>query len=181
MSNLFHSFTRLREPLSDNEYLYLLLEPVFIYGVTFGIFVLIIAYFFKHTPFQILSLALIALSSLTIFPYLSMRENVQDRIEQVYHIESPTRASDFMRNTTSRKSKLWLYLVVAITAIFAAIIRPRRNRLGLLFAILCVSFGIINIQYSLWMHYQDALFSHPHLKKSDSPVQQRLKNNSTNQ
>jgi len=175
MSNLFQSFYKLRDPFLDSEYLYLLLEPLFIYGIGLGIIALIIAYSFNNTPFQILALALIALSSLMIFPYLSMRDNAQDRIEQVYHVESPTRAADFKDNTDNRKAKLWLYLVVAITATFAAIIRPRRNRLGLLFAILCTAFGTATIQYSLWMHYQEALFSQPHLKKNDSPVQQRLK------
>ncbi len=181
MSDLLQSFTRLSVPLRDSEYLYLLLEPAFIYGITLGIIALITAYFFKHTPFQILALVLIAVSSLTIFPYLSMRENVQDRIEQVYHLEAPTRARDFKENTVNRKAHLWLYLVVAITATFAAIIRPRRNRLGLLFTLLCIAFATVCIQYSLWMHYQDALFSQPHLKKNDSPVQQRLKDNSTNE
>ena len=145
------------------------------YGIAIGLVALILAYFFKHTPFQILALVLIALSSLTIFPYLSMRQKAQDRIEKVYRIESPTRADDFKNNTANRKAHLWLYLVTAITAGTTAIIRPRRNRLGLIFGILCILFGAGTIQYSLRMHYQDALFSQPHLKKSASPVQQRLK------
>lgn len=175
MGNFIQSFSKLQEPFHDSEYLYLLLEPAFTYGIGLGMIALVIAYLFKHTPFQILALALIALSSLTIFPYLSMREKAQDRIEQVYHIEAPSRAEDFKENTTNRKNKLWLYLTVAITASLAAIIRPRRNHLGLLFAVLCIGFGTLTVQFSLWMHYQEALFSQPHLKKNDSPVQQRLK------
>jgi len=180
MNSFFQSFAKLKDPLIDSEYLYLLLEPIFIYGIGLGIIALIIAYVVKNTLFQILALALIALSSLTIFPYLSMRVQSQERIEQVYHVEAPTRAADFKNNTDNRKAKLWLYLVVATTAVFAAIIRPRRNRLGLLFAILCIGFGIITVQYSLWMHYQESLFSQPHLKKNDSPVQQRLKEKEAN-
>ena len=53
-------------------------------------------------------------------------------------------------------------------------IGPRSNRLGMIFAVLCVLFGARTIQYSLQMHYQEALFSQPHLKKNTSPVQQRL-------
>jgi len=175
MTLFFQSFTELRDSLSDGEYLYLLLEPFFIYGIAIGLIALIIAYSINNTPFQILSLVLIALSSLTIFPYLSMRGNALDRIEKVYRIEAPSRADDFKENTANRKAHLWLYLVVAVTAITTAIIRPRRNRLGLIFGILCILFGARAIQYSLWMHYQDALFSQPHLKKNASPVQQRLK------
>jgi len=179
MSNFFQSFSKLKDPLSDSEYLYLLLEPVFIYGITLGLIVFIVSYFIKHTPFQILALVLIMLSSLAIFPYLSMRDKAHDRIEKVYRIEAPSRADDFMENTANRKAHLWLYLTVAVTAGFAATIGPRRNRLGLLFAICCIGFSTLTIQYSLWMHYQDALFSQPHLKKTDPPVQQRLKEKDT--
>jgi len=175
MSHFFQSFRQLKDPLHDNEYLYLLLEPLFMYGIGLGLIGFVIAYFVKNTPFQILTLTLVALSSLTIFPYLSMRQKAEERIEKVYRIESPTRADDFKENTSNRKAHLWLYLVTAITAAFAVMIGPRRNRLGLAFGILCILFGARTIQYSLWMHYQDALFSQPHLKKSASPVQQRLK------
>lgn len=179
MSNFLQSFSKLKGPLSDSEYLYLLLEPVFIYGIAFGLMLFIIAFCIKHTPLQILALATVMLSALAIFPYLSMRDKAHDRIEKVYRIEAPSRADDFMQNTANRKDKLWMYLTVAITAGFAASIGPRRNRLGLLFGILCVAFGSLTIQYSLWMHYQDALFSQPHLKKSEPPVQQRMKEKNT--
>lgn len=175
MNHFFQSFAKLAEPLGDSEYLYLLLEPAFIYGIGLGLIALVIAYFIKNTPFQILALALVALSSLTIFPYLSLREKAQGRIEKVYRIESPTRADDFKENTDQRRAQLWLYLTVAITASAAAMIGPHRNRLGLLLAMVCFGFAAKTIQYSIWMHYQEALFSQPHLKKNDSPVQQRLK------
>lgn len=175
MNNFLQSFSNLQAPLQDSEYLYLLLEPLFIYGISLGLIAFIVAYFINNTPFQILALSLIALSSLTALPYLSLREKAQDRIEQVYHLEAPTRAKDFKNNTAERQAHLWLYLVVAITSAFAAMIGPRRNRLGLLFAILCIGFSIKTIQFNLSMHYQEALFSHPHLKHNDSPVQQRLK------
>jgi hypothetical protein len=175
MNHFSQSFSKLGEPLGDSEYLYLLLEPAFIYGIGLGLIALIIAYCLKNTPFQILALALVALSSLTIFPYLSLREKAQGRIEKVYRIESPTRADDFKENTNQRRAQLWLYLTVAITAGGAAMIGPRRNRLGLLLAIVCFGFAVKTMQSSIWMHYQEALFSQPHLKKNDSPVQQRLK------
>lgn len=175
MNHLSQSFSKLGEPLCDSEYLYLLLEPAFIYGIGLGLIALVIAYFIKNTPFQILALALIALASLTIFPYLSLRENAQERIEKVYRIESPMRADDFKENTTQHRAQLWLYLTVAITASGAAVIGPRRNRLGLLLTLICIGFAIKTVQFSIWMHYQEAIFSQPHLKKNDSPVQQRLK------
>lgn len=175
MSNYFQASAKLGTVFKDSDYLYLLLEPVFIYGITLGLIAFIIAYFIKNTPFQILALSLIALSSLAMFPYLSMRVKAQDRIDQVYHIEAPNHAKNFKENTQQRKSHLWLYVVVTVTAGFAAMIGPRRNRLGLLFAIICLGFAAKSIQFSIWMHYQDALVSHPHLKHNDSPVQKRLK------
>jgi len=175
MNRFPQSFAKLNAALGDGEYLYLLLEPVFIYGTSLGLVALVIAYFIKNTPFQILALTLVALSSLTIFPYLSMREKAQGRIEKVYRIESPTRADDFKENTEQRNAQLWLYLTVALTACAAAMIGPRRNWLGLLLALVCIGFAVRMIEYSIWMHYQEALFSQPHLKKNDPPVQQRLK------
>ncbi len=150
------------------------------FGTAIGLVALIIAYILKNTPFQILALILIALSSLTIFPYLSMRYEALDRIEKVYRIESPTRADDFKKNTANRKGHLWLYLVTSILAGVTAMIGPRRNRLGLIVGIMCILFGVGTIQYSMWMHYQDALYSQPHLKKSVSPVHQRLKDKTPN-
>ncbi len=175
MNRFSQSFAKLSIALGDNEYLYLLLEPVFIYGIGLGLVALVVAYFIKNTPFQILALILLAVSSLTIFPYLSMREKAQGRIDKVYRIESPTRAEDFKENTEQRRAQLWLYLTVALTAGAAALIGPRRNWLGLLMTIVCIGFAINAMQFSIWMHYQEALFSQPHLKKNDSPVQQRLR------
>ncbi|MFK5924328.1 MAG: hypothetical protein QM496_19305 [Verrucomicrobiota bacterium] len=178
MNSFFSSFTELISPLKDGDYLYLLLEPLFIYGITLGALGIIIAYIINNTPFQILTLSLIALSALTIFPYLTLRQKAQQRIEQVYKIEAPARAAQFKEITENRQAHLWLYLVVAITAGFAAMIGPRRNRLGLLFAVVCIVFSGRTILYSLSMHYQDTLIAQAHLKQNQSPVQKRLQDKS---
>lgn len=178
MNSFFSSFAELIAPLREGDYLYLLLEPLFIYGISLGALGIIIAYIIKNTPFQILTLSLIALSALTIFPYLSLRQKAQQRIDQVYKIEAPARAAEFKKITQNRKAHLWLYLVVAITAGFAAMIGPRRNRLGLLFSLVCLVFSGKTVLYSLTMHYQDTLISQTHLKHNQSPVQKRLEDKS---
>ena len=179
MRTFLQFFDELISPLRDLDYLYILLEPVFIYGLLFGLLGLIIAYVINNTPFQILTLSLIALSSITIFPYLSVREKSQQRIEQVYHIDSPNLAEDFRSNTQARQAQLWLYIVVFVTAGFAAMIGPQRNRLGLLFTILCIAFSSRLLQFNLSMHYQETLVFHSHLSKNDSPVQKRLEKKNT--
>ncbi|MCF6313358.1 MAG: hypothetical protein L3J39_12995 [Verrucomicrobiales bacterium] len=181
MSFILASLAQEIAPLGDVEYLYLLLEPIFIYGITLGVISAIIAYFINSTPFQILSLSLIAISALVIFPYLSLREKSQLRIEQVYKIDQPKRATQFQEITQNRQAHRWLYLIVAITGGFAVIIGPRRNRLGLIFAIVCIGFSVKTVIYSLTMHHQDCLLSQPHLQKNQSPVQRRVKEQSTKQ
>lgn len=175
MDFLFSTAVNLAIPPGDSEYLYLLLEPAFVYGIGIGLLFFIVAFCLKSTPLQIMALILVSLSALAIFPYLSMKQSAHQRIEKVYRVEEPGRADDFQENTKARKAYLWLYLTTAITAGISAMIGPRRNRLGLIFALLSILFGAKCVQVSLWMHYQEALFSQPHLKQSSSPVQQRLR------
>lgn len=167
-------------PLRDVEYLHLLLEPVFIYGITLGMISAIIAYFINDTTFQILSLSLIAGSALVIFPYLSLREKSQVRMEQIYKIDQPRRTAQFQEITQNRQAHRWLYLIVAVTGGFAAMIGPRRNRLGLIFAIVCIGFSSKTVLYSLMMHHQDNLLSQPYLQKNLSPLQERVKKHNEN-
>ncbi len=174
MKAFFDKIEKLSSAFGDPEYLHLLLEPVFIYGVGFGVMIYLLSLFLKDPRLQIVALIVIAGSALVILPYQRSREAASERITQVYKIDQPSRAAGFTANTKEWDGKRWVYLLLAGLACAAIFVGPQRNRLGLGLAVGSVLVGSWVIVLSTWMHYQDALVDHPNLKTNRSPVRERV-------
>ncbi|NNE93467.1 MAG: hypothetical protein HKN23_17615 [Verrucomicrobiales bacterium] len=175
MKETFEQLEKLSGALQDVEYQFLILEPILLYGIVFGIIGFIASYFMKADKLQIAALVVIAASSFVFLPYISARSKAQPRIEKVYKIESPSRVKHFADNTWSWKENKWMYYAVAGLAIATILVGARRNRLGLTLSIATVLFGLIAAKNSAWMHYRDALAYHPNLKTNEAPVTEKLR------
>lgn len=174
MSSFFDKIDRLTSAFGDPEYLHLLLEPLFIYGIGFGVVIYVLSLFMKDPRLQIVALVAITASSLVILPYLRNRDAAADRITKVYRIDEPARAAGFAANTKEWTEHRWIYLGLAMLAATAVFVGPKRNRLGyFLSASSAVTAGFVVI-LSTWMHYQEAVVSHPNLKTNRSPVRERV-------
>ncbi|MCB1062596.1 MAG: hypothetical protein KDN20_06720 [Verrucomicrobiae bacterium] len=175
MKEFIDQLERITEALKDPEYLFLVLEPLQIWGVAFGLLGLVITYFLKNEKLQVASLIVITVSALSVLPYLQARKTAQTRIEKVFSVSAPSRAKGFHANTADRLDHRWLYLALAGVAGAAILVGPRRNQLGFGLAIGSVAFSLYAINYGLWMHYQDSLAYHPNLKQNEAPVKEKIR------
>lgn len=175
MKEFFEKLETITAAFDDPEYLFLVLEPLQTWGIAFGLIGLVATYFLKHEKLQVASLVLIAVSALSVIPYLGARTSAETRIQKVYGVSAPARAKGFQANTVDRLEHRWLYLTLAGVAAAAVLVGPRRNRLGFGLAIGSVAFSIYAINYGMWMHYQDSLAYHPNLKKNEAPVKEKIR------
>ncbi|MCB1085722.1 MAG: hypothetical protein KDM63_01645 [Verrucomicrobiae bacterium] len=175
MKEFFDHLDRITAALQDPEYLFLVLEPLQLWGIAFGLLGLAITWFLKSEKLQVASLIVVVVSALSVVPYLQARKTAQTRIEKVFSLEAPARAKGFSQNTADRLDHRWVYLALAGVAGAAILVGPRRNRLGMGLALGCVAFSLHAIQYGLWMHYQDSLAYHPNLKQNEAPVKEKLR------
>lgn len=175
MKAFFDHLDRIVAALQDPEYLFLVLEPLQVWGIAFGLLGLVITWFLKNEKLQVASLAVVAVCALSVLPYLQARQKAQVRIEKVYSASYAARAKQFTANTSDRLEHRWIYLALAGVAGAAILVGPRRNRLGLGLALGCVAFSLQGIHHGLWMHYQDSLAYHPNLKQNEAPVKEKLR------
>ncbi|MBL9151513.1 MAG: hypothetical protein JNK37_03470 [Verrucomicrobiales bacterium] len=175
MKEFFDHLDRIAAALQDPEYLFLVLEPLQIWGVAFGLLGLIITWFLNNEKLQVAALIVVLVSALSVWPYLEARQTAQPRIEKILAANYGTRAKQFTNHTTDRLEHRWIFLALAGIAGAAILVGPRRNRLGMGLALGCVAFSLHGIQYSLWMHYQDSLAYHPNLKQNEAPVKEKIR------
>ncbi|MCB1231553.1 MAG: QueT transporter family protein [Verrucomicrobiae bacterium] len=175
MKEFFEQLEKMTAAFQDPEYLFLVLEPLMVWGVLFGLIGLVVTYFLKNEKLQVVSLIVIIVSALTVVPYLQARGSAQERIESVYKVSDPSRAKGFHTNTLDRREHRWLYLALAGIAGAAVLVGPRRNRLGFGLAVGSVAFSLYAINYGLWMQYQDSLAYHANLKQNEAPVKDKIR------
>jgi hypothetical protein len=175
MKEFFDHLDRVSAALGDPEYLFLVLEPLQVWGVAFGLVGLAITWFLKNEKLQIAALAVLVVSALSVLPYLQARKTAQIRIEKVFSIDYTSRAKGFSGNTADRIEHRWIFLALAGVATGAILVGPRRNRLGTGLTIACAVFSIQAINYGMWAHYQDCLAYHPNLKQNDAPVKNKIR------
>ena len=88
MKEFFEKLETLSSAFDDPEYLFLVLEPLQTWGVAFGLIGLVVTYFLKNEKLQVASLIVIAVSALSVIPYLGARTAAETRIEKVYVVSA---------------------------------------------------------------------------------------------
>jgi hypothetical protein len=111
-------------------------------------------------------------------PYMAARRESLPRIEQIYRFNASGRGKIFSENTVTWSTSTWLYAAVVIIATATVIVGPRRNQLGYGLTVATLFLGLMAIQNSLWMHYQDASAVHPNLKAHRAPIEEVTRNSS---
>ena len=71
---MLRDFAHLTDKLSDPEYLYLLLEPIMVWGLGIGVIAFLFAFFFGERKMQLVALGVIMISSLAVIPYLKQKK-----------------------------------------------------------------------------------------------------------
>ncbi|MEZ5327405.1 MAG: hypothetical protein R3F19_20335 [Verrucomicrobiales bacterium] len=145
------------EYLRDPEYLYLLIEPVFIFGVAIGTFMFLVAWLAKNSAARITALVVIAGSCLMIFPYLHLRKKAEP-------IPTPGAEKWMIGAQTERRvSNQWVYFTMAGIAVLCTFMGTG-GKPGLVFSILTVVAGTGTVIFSIWLHMHEARIFHPNLR-----------------
>jgi disulfide bond formation protein DsbB len=124
----------LRQP----EYIHVLINPLPVYGLAMGLIGLIVAFFLKSRPAQIVGLIVVLISSASAFPVYEFGEQAYDRVLSM--ADEPGQA--WLDEHMDRAEKLiWFFYVLAgLSAV--ALVAPRkwpRSSMPLLVAVILLS------------------------------------------
>lgn len=148
--------------LKDAEYVYLLLEPVALFGLFFGLIFLAVGLYMSQDKCRIAALIVIAASCWSVYPMMKERERAQPRLvvdTSITHVSAET----FKRQTQLRQDTKWVYYAVGALALLALI---GGGKLGDWSNIALLIGGTLAVIFSVWLHMKEAEVYHPNIKKS---------------
>ena len=105
--------------LKGAEYAYLLLEPVPLFGLLFGLLFFGVGIFLKQSKCRILALLVIAATCGSVLPYLKYRNQAMQRVTAIREVSLPKiKQQSQLRNDTKwvYYGTAWLALLTLITS-----------------------------------------------------------------
>jgi hypothetical protein len=157
---MWREITNLWQSVRDPEYAHLLMEPLPLYGLAFGVTLLVIAFVVNESKSRLLALGIIFISCASVWPYLDFRLKATPRI-------LATRAVEYgpiiQEQTQLRQDTAWAYYTMAAVTLIAMIMsRSRRAR----WSILTVLVGSVLLFWlSIWLHKKECEVYHPNIKR----------------
>jgi hypothetical protein len=145
--------------LKDAEYAYLLLEPLPLFGLLFGLLFFAVGLYLSQDKCRIVALVVIAASCASVVPYSKMRSHAMPRILATREISYVPRIKEQTKLRTETK---WVYYGISILALLALI---GGGKLGILgnYGVLIV--GTAGLIFSIWLHMKEAQVYHPNIMK----------------
>jgi hypothetical protein len=158
LSNFEILFSRLK----DAEYAYLLLEPVALFGLFFGLIFFAVGFYMAQDKCRIAALIVITISCWSVYPMMKERAKAQQRLvldTEITHVSAET----FKRQTALREDTQWIYYALGGFALLALI---AGGKLGKWSNIVLLVGGALALVFSVWLHMKEAEVYHPNIKKS---------------
>lgn len=161
---MWHELTTLWQNVRDPEYAHLLLESLPLYGLAFGLTLLVVAFVFNEQKCRLLALGLVMLSCASVWPYLDFRLEATPRI-------LATRAVEYgpiiRAQTDLRLSTAWAYYsMVIVTAVAMLLTKTRHARYGVLVVMIG---GVMLFWLSVWLHKKECEVYHPNIRRYATP------------
>ena len=161
---MWRELTTLWQSVRDPEYAHLLLESLPLYGLAFGLTLLVVAFVVSERKSRLLALGLILISCASVWPYLDFRLEATPRILATRAVEyGPIiRAQTELRTATA-----WAYYTMTIiTGIAMLMTKSRYARHSVLVVILG---GLALFWLSVWLHKKECEVYHPNIKRYAAP------------
>lgn len=158
LTNLDVLFSRLK----DAEYFYLLLEPLPLFGLFFGLIFLTVGLYLAQDKCRIAALIVITASCWSVYPMMKERARAQQRLvlsSDITHVSADT----FKRQTQLRENTRWVYYSIGALALLALI---GGGKIGTWSNIVLLVGGTLAVVFSVWLHMKEAEVYHPNIKKS---------------
>lgn len=161
---MWRELTTLWQSVRDPDYAHLLLESVPLFGLGFGLVILIIAYISKESKSRLAALALICLSCASIWPYLDLRVKATPRIIAT---RDPSFSPLITKQTERRSQTAWVYYVM--TGVSGLTLLLGFTRYGKWLILATVVLGAGAFWVSLWLHKKECEVYHRNIVRYTPP------------
>lgn len=151
----------LGESLRDPEYLYLLLEPLPLFGLAVGLFFLVGSMAVKEPKAQGLALLVICLSCSSVWLYEDQRLRATPRIVAT---RDPSLGPLIREQTSRRASFNWLYYAMAGFSLLTLILQMARKGKPMLYLTVIGGFALLFL--SIWLHKKECEVYHRNIVKT---------------
>lgn len=152
LSNLEILFSRMHEA----QFASLLLEPLLLYGLLFGIIFFAVGHYMGQPKCRAAALIVIAICSISITPYLGLRQKAMTR-----ELSSrPADAKLIKEQQQRRADTKWVFYTLAIVAVLSLI---SGGKIALISDNAVIFGGIGIVFFSAWLHMKEAEIYHPEI------------------
>lgn len=154
----------LSHQIANPEYLYLLLEPMALYGLFFGLLFFIGSLALKQDKARMVALFLIAASSLTVLPY---RVEKRDAMQRTLVIRDAGYTRMMKRHSQMRDQTLWVNYSLAGLALLALV---GRGKIATFTNAGMILGGLAALVFFLWLNLKESEIYHPNLRRTTAAV-----------
>lgn len=148
--------------IKDAEYAHLLLEPVPLFGLLFGLIFFAVGLWGREDKTRVIALLVIAGACASVIPYTTYRERAQPRVLEMMPLKKSIKDQTAFRQNTQ-----WVYLTVAGIAILALI---SSGKIGQLAGYGVLVTGLGALVFSIWLHMKEAEIFHPNIRGAPTKV-----------
>ncbi|WP_157211117.1 hypothetical protein [Verrucomicrobium spinosum] len=148
--------------IKDAEYAHLLLEPVPLFGLLFGLIFFAVGLWGREDKTRVIALLVIAGACASVIPYTTYRERAQPRVLEMMPLKKSIKDQTALRQNTQ-----WVYLTVAGIAILALI---SSGKIGQLAGYGVLVTGLGALVFSIWLHMKEAEIFHPNIRGAPTKV-----------
>ena len=157
---MMRELTSLWQSLEDAEYFHLLLEPLPLFGLFFGLLFLIAATALRANLVQMLAMSVIAISCLSVQPAVKLRIKAEPR---VLALQDPAFHPLIKQQTQRRSSTAWIYYGLAAVCVLA--IPLGRGGKGFIVSMVTIVLCSAGLVHALWLHKKECEVYHRNIVK----------------
>lgn len=157
---MMRELTALWNSLGDAEYLHLLIEPLPLFGLGFGLLLLIAAFLMRDGKMRLIALIVMIASSASVQPYQAMRAKSEPRI---LALQDPAFHAITLDQSARRKSAAWLYYAIAAWGTITLV--TSRKGSGLIVTIITFTLCASGFITAVWLHKKECEVFHRNIVK----------------
>lgn len=148
--------------IKDAEYAHLLLEPVPLFGLLFGLIFFAVGLWGREDKTRVIALLVIAGACASVIPYSTYRERAQPRVLEMMPLKKSIKDQ-----TTFRHDTQWVYFTVAGISLLALI---SSGKVGQLAGYGVLVTGLGALVFSVWLHMKEAEIFHPNIRAAPTKI-----------
>lgn len=157
---MMRELTSLWQSFGDAEYLHLLLEPLPLFGLGLGLVFLLAGTLLRESKMRMVALLVMALSCLSVQPYLQLRAQAEPRI---LALQDPAYHALTKQQTELRNSTAWVYYGLAVACVVVLVL-GRGSRAFLLNTLIAL-LAIAGLLHAIWLHKKECEVFHRNIVK----------------